>query len=231
MSRAGRIRRRLWTEFRGSPLTYVWLVILLVTTVVQHVLTPRELDHVLGARSTNLHHLAADPLRVLCTSLFWIDGAYWFPYLVFFLLIHRPAERWLGSVRWFLVGFGGHVIATYLSQGLLAIAIRTGDSRATMVNVLDVGVSYFLATIAGILLYRIAFPWRWVYLAALVVVFVTPLFADRTFVAIGHAVAMLVGLVAYPVARARHTAPWAPTHQIAAARRRFRRAPDGTQQV
>lgn len=216
------IRRWVWAEFRGSPLTYLWLVILLGTTAVQHSLSPHRLDRVLGERSTNLHHLTDDPLRVLWTSLFWIDGAYWLPYLVLFLLIHRPAERWLGSFRWLLVGFAAHVTATYLSEGLLALAIRNGHAHASLVNVLDVGVSYFLAGISGILLYRIAFPWRWVYLGGLLLIFVTPLFTDLNFVAIGHAVAMAFGVAAYPVARGRVGVAWDPVRWLRSTVRRLR---------
>ena len=43
-----------------------------------------------------------DPIRVLIQSLLWIDGKYWWPYLIVFTLFLAPAERWLGQLRWLL---------------------------------------------------------------------------------------------------------------------------------
>ena len=33
---------------------------------------------------------------MLFQSLLWIDGKYWWPYLLVFTLFLAPAERWLG---------------------------------------------------------------------------------------------------------------------------------------
>ncbi|MBO0880341.1 MAG: hypothetical protein J2P17_08300, partial [Mycobacterium sp.] len=52
----------------SAPLTYVWLVVLLITTIIQHHLTRRELRTVLVHGSTNIPHLATDPLEVLFSS-------------------------------------------------------------------------------------------------------------------------------------------------------------------
>jgi hypothetical protein len=67
---------------RSAPLTYAWLVVLLATTLVQHSLSDRLLRTLLQSTSTNLHHLASDPVRVLFNSLLWIDGKYWWPYVL-----------------------------------------------------------------------------------------------------------------------------------------------------
>ncbi len=64
-----------WGYVRRAPGTFVWLAILFVTTVVMHHLSPQVLHDVLGDRSTNLHHLREDPIRVLVTSAFWIAAA------------------------------------------------------------------------------------------------------------------------------------------------------------
>ena len=104
---------------RSAPLTYAWLAALLATTLVQHQLAPRTLRTLLQSTSTNIHHLASDPLRVLFQSLLWIDGRYWWPYLLIFTVFLAPAERWLGHLRWAVVGLICHVGATYLSEGYL----------------------------------------------------------------------------------------------------------------
>lgn len=221
----------LWDILRRSPLTFIWLAILLATTIIQHSLSPHDLDRVLGARSTNIHHLTSDPLHVLWTSLFWVDGSRWLPYLVMFMVFHVPAERWLGSLRWLIVGLSAHIAATYISEGILAVAIRDGEAKTSMVNTLDVGVSYFLAAITAILTYRIAHPWRWLYLAGVLIVYGYPLFTDLSFTAVGHFTSVLIGLLWYPITVRRTTSLWNPLDTVRAvgvwlrpANRRARRA-------
>lgn len=60
-----------------------------VTTAIQHLVGP-NLRTMLVEQSTNLHHLATDPLEVLVSSLLWIDGKDWSPYLVLFSLFLAP---------------------------------------------------------------------------------------------------------------------------------------------
>ncbi|NDK89978.1 hypothetical protein GYA93_10350 [Gordonia desulfuricans] len=213
----------LWRYVRSAPFTFAWLAVLFVTTAIQRSLTPVELDEVLGQRSTNIANLTHDPFRVLVTSLFWIDGEVWLPYLVLFCLFHVPAERWLGPVRWFVVGFSAHVIATYLSQGALEYAIRQGATSPSMVDVRDIGVSYFLAAIGGVLTYHIARPWRWLYLAGVVVVFGVPLLTHVTFTGIGHALSALIGLAWYPITRGCPAPQWNPSEIPGRLRARLRR--------
>uniref|UniRef100_UPI003D8A32FA rhomboid-like protein n=1 Tax=Gordonia sp. B7-2 TaxID=3420932 RepID=UPI003D8A32FA len=200
----------LWSVVSSAPLTCAWLATLLATTIVQRTVSPAELDRILGERSTNLHHLTSDPFRVLISSLFWIDGAFWLPYLLSFCIFHIPAERWLGSLRWLAVGLSAHILATFVSEGLLGLAIHDGVADESMVNAQDVGVSYFLAGIVGVLTYRIARPWRWVYLTGVLAVYGVPLIVAFDFTAIGHFASVLIGLASYPMARRRAVPPWNP---------------------
>lgn len=190
-----------WRFVRSAPLTYLWLAVLLVTTVVQHHLNRHELHTVLVHRSTNIHHLGTDPLYVLLTSLFWVDGGDWLMCLVLFTLFLAPAERWLGQLRWLTVGLTAHIVATYISEGLLYLAIQQHLEPEKMVHVRDVGVSYFMVGVMAVLTYRIAPPWRWVYLAALTVYYGAGLVTDPNFTAIGHFSAIFIGLCFYPMAR------------------------------
>jgi hypothetical protein len=94
-----RLKGRLgavWRFVSGAPLTYGWLVGLLITTIIQHLVGRRELQFLLVHDSTKIRHLATDPLQVLFSSLLWIDGRYWTPYLLLFTLFLAPAEHWLG---------------------------------------------------------------------------------------------------------------------------------------
>lgn len=193
----------LWRFVSGAPLTYAWLTVLAVTTVIQRRLGRRELHHLLVHYSTNLHDLAADPLHVLFESLLWIDGRYWTPYLVLFTVFLAPAEHWLGHIRWLTVGLTAHVVATYISEGVLYAEIQHHLEPERLVHASDIGVSYFLVGVIAVLAYHLAQPWRWGYLAILITVFAVPLLIDANFTAIGHFSAIFIGLLFYPMALAR----------------------------
>jgi Rhomboid-like protein len=190
-----------WRFVRSAPLTYLWLAVLLVTTVLQYHLTRHELHTLLVHRSTNIAHLATDPGYVLFSSLFWIDNKDWFSCLVLFTLFLAPAEHWLGQIRWLTVGLTAHIAATYISEGLLYLAIQQHLDPEKMVHVRDVGVSYFMVGVMAVLAYHIAPPWRWGYLAAVVIYYGAGLIADLNFTAIGHVAAIVIGLCFYPIAR------------------------------
>jgi hypothetical protein len=197
----------VWRFVRSAPLTYLWLAVLLITTRYQDRLTGRALHSLRVHQSTNIHDLATDPLQVLFTSLLWIDGRVWAPYLVLFTLFLAPAEHWLGKIRWLTVGLAAHVGATYISEGMLYLAIQHHLAPEHLVHAPDIGVSYFMVGVIAVLAYRIASPWRWGYLAVLVTVFTVPLFIHLTFTAIGHFSAIFIGLLFYPMARGRGRSP------------------------
>ncbi|BBX65435.1 hypothetical protein MSAS_46090 [Mycobacterium saskatchewanense] len=197
----------VWHFASGAPLTYAWLFVLLITTIIQNVLSGRQLHAMLLHHSTNIHGLARDPLDVLFSSLLWIDGRNLEPYLLLFTLFLAPAEHWLGHLRWLTVGLTAHILSTYISEGMLYFAIEKRDAAERLINARDIGVSYFLVAIIAVLSYRIARPWRWGYLGVLFIIFTFPLLTmDRVelnFTAIGHFTSILIGLCFYPMARAR----------------------------
>lgn len=192
-----------WRFVRSAPLTYLWLTALLITTIVQHQLSRHELHTVLVHRSTNIYHLGTDPLYVLWASLFWVDGGNWLQCLVLFSLFLAPAERWLGQIRWLAVGLSAHIAATYISEGLLYLAIQQHLEPEKMVHVRDVGVSYFMVGVMAVFTYHIAPPWRWGYLAAVVIYYGQGLVTNFNLTAVGHVSAILVGLCCLPIARRR----------------------------
>ena len=214
----------VWHYVSSAPLTYTWLLALAITTIVQHTLTGRQLHAVLLHRFTNIHALATDPLGVLFSSLLWIDGNSLEPYLLLFTIFLAPAEQWLGQVRWLSVGLSAHILATYISEGLLYFAIEMRDASERFVRAHDIGVSYFLVGVMGVLTYHIVRPWRWGYLAVLLIVFGFPLLTmdhiELSFTAIGHFAALLVGLAFYPMARERKRPAVDPTNLTSLRRRR-----------
>ncbi|MFD6026966.1 rhomboid-like protein [Streptomyces griseoluteus] len=199
----GRAGRAVVAYVRSAPGTYVWLAILFVTTVALHHMSPEFEKEFLRQRSTNIHELSQNPVRVLITSGMWIDGEHWLPYVAAYSVFHAQVERWVGTARWVVVCVAAHVLATLISELALLRAINDGHAPASAVNTLDIGVSYALAGVMGVLTYRIAAPWKYAYLAVLLTVYMAPLVGGRTFTDVGHALAALIGLGCYPLVRDR----------------------------
>ncbi|MFD7875233.1 rhomboid-like protein [Streptomyces sp. NPDC059766] len=199
----GEILRRVRAYVRSAPGTYLWLAILFVTTVALHHMSPEFEEQFLRQRSTNLHELSDNPVRVLIASAMWIAGGFWWPYVVLYSVFHAQAERWLGTPRWLAVCGAAHVLATLISEGVLLRAIRDGMAPPSAVNTLDVGVSYALAGVVAVLTYRIAAPWRYPYLAFVLAWYGVPLVIGRTFTDVGHFVSALIGLACFPLTRGR----------------------------
>jgi len=206
----------VWHFVSNAPLTFTWLLALIITTFIQYQLTGKQLHQVLLHRSTNIHELATDPLGVLFSSLFWIDPKNLESYPLLFVLFLAPAEHWLGQLRWLTVGLSSHILATYFSEGLLYVAIETRDASERFVRAHDIGVSYFLVGVMAMLTYHIARPWCWGYLGVLFIIFGFPVLTmDRielSFTAIGHFAALLIGLAFYPMARDRKLPTLSPAN-------------------
>ncbi|GHE00115.1 rhomboid-like protein [Streptomyces alanosinicus] len=215
-----RINRGLggvWAYIRSAPGTYVWLAVLFLTTVAMHQMSPAFEQHFLRQRSTNIHELSHNPVRVLVASAMWIDSGHWLPYVVLYSVFHASAERWLGTARWLAVCALAHILASLISELALLMAIRDGMASSSAVNTLDIGVSYALAGVIGVLTYRIAAPWRYPYLLAVLIFFGLPLAEGPTFTDLGHFLSVLVGLSCYPLVRGRGKA-WNPKETLAAPR-------------
>ncbi|KUM92850.1 hypothetical protein AQI88_30020 [Streptomyces cellostaticus] len=193
----------------------MWLLILFLTTVALHHMSPDFEEDFLRQRSTNIHELSQNPVRVLITSAMWIDSGHWLPYAFLYTVFHAQAERWLGTLRWLAVCAAAHVFATLISELALLKAIHDGHAPHSAVNTLDIGVSYALAGVVAVLAYRIAAPWRYPYLAALFAFYTVPLVAGRTFTDFGHFLSVLIGLACYPLVRSRGKA-WNPKETLAA---------------
>ncbi|MDH6518224.1 hypothetical protein M2163_004793 [Streptomyces sp. SAI-135] len=204
--RINRGLHRVWAYIRSAPGTYVWLAVLFVTTVALHHMSPEFEEEFLRQRSTNIRELSSDPVRVLVSSAMWIDSGHWLPYVVLYSLFHAPAERWLGTARWLAVCAAAHVLATLIGEGALLWGIRHAMAPASAVNTLDIGVSYALAGVIAVLVYRIPRPWRYVYGFAVLVVYAVPLVTGRTFTDLGHFASVLIGFGCRPLVRGREKA-------------------------
>lgn len=179
----------------SSPGTHYWLATLAVTSTVVAVAAPHTREVLLHHYSTNLVELHRHPIRVLIGSAFWIQtpSAFAF-YTVFFELVHAPAERWLGTWRWLFTVATAHIGATLISQRAVFFGIRDDRLPHSLAHTVDIGVSYGLAGVVGVLAYRVPVRWRWAYLAALLGFFAYPVLRGGTYTDLGHLTAFLLGL-------------------------------------
>ena len=199
---------RLGRAVATAPLTFGWLAALFVTTRVQRSAGRRESLRLQRTYSTNLAGLRREPHRVLAASLFWLDDRRWWPYVPLFIAILAPAERRLRWWRWFFIGTAAHVIATYLGQGQLRRAIRSGKAPRRLVNARDVGVSYFFFGVAGTLTGYVPREFRAPAQALAVTALAVNAAVRPTFTEIGHLTALIVGLGAVPLAPERDRLPY-----------------------
>ena len=183
-----------------APLTFAWLLVLLITTRIQRSAGRGGSRRIQRTHSTNLRRLRTEPSRVLATSLFWLDDRKWWPYVPVFVGVVAPAERRLHWWRWLFVGAAAHVIGTYAGQGYLRLMIRMSRAPWRLVAARDVGVSYFVFGTAGTLFGYVPPPWRSRCQAATVTALVVNIAVRPTFSEVGHLTAFLVGLAAVPLA-------------------------------
>lgn len=191
--------RRLITGWvRATPGTHIWLLILAITSGIAAGMSPHLRSYLLHHLSTNLVELRSHPIRVLIASALWIETPSGFAfYAVLFELVHATAERWLGTLRWLLVAAIAHVGATVVSQKAVLFGIRDDRLPRSLAHTVDIGVSYGLAGVVGVLAYRVPRPWRWGYLAGVLIFFGMPVLNNGTFTDLGHLTAVLIGLCCY----------------------------------
>jgi hypothetical protein len=210
--------RRIWRRrqpqvvayVRSAPGTYAYLSILLITTWVLQTSSSTVANQLLLERSTNLHHLARDPVRVLFSSAFWVSSTLeLFGWLFLFTVFVAQAERWLGTARMAAVFFVGHVGATLLTALGLWAALHSDLVEASVVDAKDVGASYGFAAVAAVLAYGLPHRWRWLYGAALVAYAGISLAFDHGFTNWGHVIALGLGFACFPLVRRRGTIAFA----------------------
>ncbi|MFC5719827.1 rhomboid-like protein [Streptomyces gamaensis] len=211
---------------RSAPGTHIWLLIIGVTSLVIASASHGLETFLLHRTSSNIHELNKHPLQSLLISGFWIENPSSFLlYALFFELFHANVERWIGTWRWLFTVGVAHVAATLVSQEVVLLSIQDHSLPRSMKHVVDIGVSYGLAASAGLLAYRVPRPWRWGYLTGLVLFFAVPLLTGGTFTDVGHAIAVTVGLLCWPLTQGR--APWDVSRATAAVRRLSRRVAPG----
>ena len=198
--------RRIWRIWmprakaflRSAPGTYTYLFVLIITTWVLQTSSSRIAEELLLERSTNLHQLIRDPMRVLFGSAFWVasTGELLFSLLAF-SLVATAVERWIGTARTAAVFFFGHVGATLIVAFWLWASLNFTIVKSPTTSARDVGSSYGLAALAALLTYRAPSPRRWIYAGAIVLLIGITLILDPSFTNWGHLFAFGIGFLSY----------------------------------
>ena len=189
-------------EVRQAPLTFLYLLIVIVTTWVVVTVSPHVGDMLLVTHSSTLRVLAEEPMRGLVQSAFWLENPVELLYAIALAVLLAPVERWLGSFRWLLVAAAGHLGATIAVALVIWGFVDLGWASPSETGGVDVGVSYAFGAVAGVFTWRLAGRWRLVYVGAIAACLLAVLAVHPTFTGLGHLLAFGIGLAFVPFARA-----------------------------
>jgi len=195
-----RLRRAGADYLAAAPGTHILLLILAVTTLVLRGVDAPTTTRILRHQSTNLFQMSRDAPRVLVLSAFLLDNGRLLSEAVLFTLVLAPVERWIGTYRWLATFAAGHVGATLATTIGIWLQVREGAGRS-LVYPVDVGVSYGLAAVAGVLVYRLRRPLAVAWLALVAVDIGWAVIGTGTFTDWGHLVAFGIGLAMGPLVR------------------------------
>jgi hypothetical protein len=143
---------RTWTSVLSTPMALAYAIGLVTVQAVMKLLPYGEQMSIARAASTNITHLAIDPLFVLPASAVVDMGNTWL-WVPLTLILLGGLERKFGAGRAFMLVFGAHVLASLISEGMLLLQIAWHAAPRSDVDIVDVGPSYvILAAISACLL-------------------------------------------------------------------------------
>lgn len=171
---------------------------LLLTDTLTRALSDDDGAAARGWLSTNLDTLTGSPLHAagaLLGSAFVAEESvgWWALFAVAGLVV---AGRRLGATRTAGLALAVHLLATAVSEGLLAVRLAAGAADVADRGQLDVGPSYL---VVGVLVAAVAYGRRWERVApavafALVAPYLFEGLGDLQVTPVGHTAAMLLGL-------------------------------------
>ncbi|MCB5908706.1 rhomboid-like protein [Streptomyces pinistramenti] len=196
--------RRLLPSPTGTPFTFGYTLVLLVTSFIAAHADPVFVGELLRGSSTDVAHLTHTPLLVLVASALWIDGGVTSGFAVAFLFVLTALERRIGGLGAAAVFVGGHVLATLATELPIGFSVAAGQLPVSSLHRLDYGISFGVMTCTGALAGLLPGRLRWPLLAGVgylavgdVVAFVDPMAAW------GHLLALTIGVASWPLLRRR----------------------------
>lgn len=175
--------------------TVVYAAILTGVTAILAELEPRVQNQVISHSSTNLHNLSHGHLGTLVLRAFVIDAGpiyVWLPGLVCLLMV---AELIWRSGRLVVAFAVGHIGATLLVALGLTAAVELDWLSTDVTRATDVGMSYGASAVLGAMSAAIPQRFRPAWMGWWLVVAVAVVIVGRDFTDVGHAVALLLGML------------------------------------
>jgi hypothetical protein len=180
-------------RLRGADVGFVHAGLVLAVAAVLRFLPAGQRAAAVLAASTNLDNLAVHPFRVLLLSAFVVPTGTGLLVLLPLVPVLAAAQRRFGR-RATVGAFAlGHVGATLVVAGFLLTGVRVGWVDPSVASAVDVGVSYGLACVAGLLVASGPSRWRRPGLAVVAGGLLVALVVDPDFTAVGHLVALALG--------------------------------------
>ncbi|WP_241827042.1 rhomboid-like protein [Streptomyces graminilatus] len=196
---------RLWHLLptpTGTPFTYTFVAVLLVTAFVAEHASPDLVYALVQGSSTDVAHLLREPVFVLVASALWVAGGLASPYALVLVLVLTALERRIGGLRTAGVFALGHVLATLATEVPVGFAVLVGWLPVSSAHRLDYGISFGVAASVGALAGLLR-PWLgWPMLLAFGWMLVADLaaYADPM-TDWGHVTALAIGVATWPWAR------------------------------
>ncbi|MBJ3806127.1 rhomboid-like protein [Streptomyces flavofungini] len=193
---------RLLPSPTGTPFTFGYAVILLLTSLFAEYGDPTLVSSLHQGSSTDVAHLADRPMFVLVASALWIAGGITSPYAIVFLLVLTALERRVGGLRTAGVFLLGHAVATLATEVPVGLSVLAGHLPGSSAYRLDYGISFGVAASVGALAGLLT-PWlRWAVLAGFGWMLLQDLIAfTDPMTNWGHLLALVVGVATWPVLR------------------------------
>jgi hypothetical protein len=203
---------RIFTGLTRLRVTAAYTAVLVTVAGTLSMLGPQVQTSVIAHMSTNLYNLQRGHLGTLVGSAFVTDGGQlyiWLPGLVCLLAL----AEWFWRGRRLVVAFAlGHVGATLIVAVWLAVATHVGWLPKSVTLASDVGVSYGAAAVLGALTAAISPRLRPGWIGWWLAVGMLIAASGQDFTAIGHALALTLGVLL--AMRFRAATRWTPTHLV-----------------
>ena len=191
--------------------TLVYAAALFVIASLLLILGPRVQDSVVGHLSTNLENLGQGHLGTLVGSAFVTAEGYTYLLLPGLVCLLALAELLWCSRRLIQAFALGHVGATLIVAAGLAAAIKLGWLPISVAHANDVGLSYGALAVLGALTAAIPMQWRPAWIGGWVTIALVVAVSAADFTAIGHAVALALGMLMS--IRFRAESNWTPARR------------------
>lgn len=186
---------RVFSSLGRVRVTLAYTAALFLIASVLLMLGPTVQDRVVRHLSTNLENLGQGRWGTLFGSAFVTAEGYTYLLLPGLVCLLALAELLWCSRRLIQTFALGHVGATLIVAAGLAAAIKLGWLPISVAHTQDVGLSYGAIAVIGALTAAIPVRWRPTWVAGWVTIAVVVAVSGTDFTAVGHAIALILGIL------------------------------------